>query len=103
MADIHVIPEAIHDHAGDVRQIGAGILDGAVAGIRSIPSLNFGLIPAPVIYPPMIPLFGFIESSLTVLAAIAGDISLGLDGIGAIYELVEDLNKKTITTAAQPR
>jgi hypothetical protein len=101
MADIHVIPEAIRDHASEVRKISAGILDGAVAGVRTIPDLNFGLIPAPVIYPPIIPLYLAIEAALTTLAGIGGDLSLGLSGVAEVYEVAEDLNKKTVTKAGQ--
>ena len=99
MADIHVVPEAIDEHAAEVRTIGAGIMDGAAAGIRTVPDLNFGLIPGPVIYPPMLPLFAAVEASITALAAIAGDISLGLRGVAEVYTAAEDLNRKTITKA----
>jgi hypothetical protein len=99
MADIHATPEAIREHAADVRRIGAGVLDGAAAGIRSVPDLNFGVIPGPVIYPPMLPLFTQIEAAVTVLAAVAGDISLGLSGVAEVYEVAEDVAKKLVTKA----
>lgn len=97
MADIHVVPEAIDEHASEVRQIAAGILDGAVAGIRTIPDLNFGIIPGPVIYPPMIPLFASIEAALTALAGVGGDMSLALQGVAQIYAAAEQATKTSVT------
>jgi hypothetical protein len=99
MADIHATPEAIREHAQEVRQIAAGVLDGAAAGIRTVPYLNFGLIPGPVIYPPIVPLFVQVEAAVTALAAAGGDISLSLSGVAEVYEVAEDLAKKVVAKA----